>query len=449
MGSWLTKIQSTPWLKYTLMLAVLVAVGAGSFYGGKRQSGASSLRPIDPATGQPVGDYQDRVVAYLYGNKPVSRAELGEYLIERFGAERLEYLVNRKIVVMEADKYNIRVSDSEVEARFQRDLHSFNPPLTERDFVNSVLQRFKKTLYEWKEDVIRPKLMMEKLVEAKVQIKDADLQEGYEARYGPKVECRMIVCDKTDMSIVQKVWEACRKGASAFIEHANKQVIPNLAQTGGKVPPIHKHFGDVNLEKAAFALNEGEVSPLIELKDGTLVILLCEKKLPANLAVKFDDVRIKLAEEMKELRIAQRIPEEFQKMREEAKPWMVLNSAGQQQLVPTQFERPVQGSTVSHVKPEDPKNVPPAPVPSKVIPKVDMPAAPEAKSPGSTPVLPAPGPIAPLETKTPTETKSPEPKTAPTIPGVSPMIPNFSPPAVTPPTPTPATAPAPVVPMKQ
>ena len=37
-------------------------------------------------------------MATIYGNIPITREELGEFLISRFGADRLEFLVNRKIV---------------------------------------------------------------------------------------------------------------------------------------------------------------------------------------------------------------------------------------------------------------------------------------------------------------------------------------------------------------
>jgi hypothetical protein len=38
-------------------------------------------------------DYQSRIVAYLYGSTPVTRHELGEYLLARLGADKLATLV--------------------------------------------------------------------------------------------------------------------------------------------------------------------------------------------------------------------------------------------------------------------------------------------------------------------------------------------------------------------
>ena len=54
-------------------------------------------------------------------------------------------MINRKIVEMECRKYNIFATNQEVEQRFRQDLKSFNTPLTEQEFVNSILRRFGKT----------------------------------------------------------------------------------------------------------------------------------------------------------------------------------------------------------------------------------------------------------------------------------------------------------------
>ena len=44
----------------------------------------------------------------------------------------------------------------------------------------------------------------------------------------------------------------------------------------GLIPPIRKHVGDENLERIAFGLKEGEISPVIQVAN-QYVILKCEK----------------------------------------------------------------------------------------------------------------------------------------------------------------------------
>ena len=271
MRKWMMSLQPNPWLtRKLLMLAVLVGVGVAAFFLGRRQT--LQANPVSATPGADTKDYERRVVAYLYGdNTVVSRAELGEYLIARFGGERLEFLVNRKIVEIECAKYNIVVTDAEVDMRFKKDLASFGPQIDEQNFVNNILRRFGKTLYEWKEDVIRPKLMMEAYVKPKVQITDKDLHEGFEARYGPKVECRMIVIDgRWSQGGDGRVQCTVSKGYKEFLEEAGKQFIPNLrGDTRARFPPSISTSATRSVEEVAFSMKEGDVCLPLQMPDKT------------------------------------------------------------------------------------------------------------------------------------------------------------------------------------
>jgi hypothetical protein len=180
----------------------------------------------------------------------------------------------------------------------------------------------------------------------------------------------MIVLDGRDMSVAQKTWEQARKGRAEFLEQARKQFIPQLAKDEGKVPPIHKHLGDKDLEDAAFRMKEGEISNLMKMGDGTCVILLCEKKLPADVRVNFETVRAKLHKDMTEMRIAQKLPEVFKEMRDRANPRMVLDNRGvSSDILPASFSKeapmpiapqPIKPPEGAYVAPL-PNTLPPAP----------------------------------------------------------------------------------------
>src|SRR5438874_2664672 len=66
--------------------------------GGAVRPGAPAAQPSP----LPVPEPDKRVVAYLYGNVPVTREELGDFLIARGGHEKLELLLNKKIIEIEA-----------------------------------------------------------------------------------------------------------------------------------------------------------------------------------------------------------------------------------------------------------------------------------------------------------------------------------------------------------
>ena len=122
-ANWLAKLKANPWLlRKMLMLAIIVGVGVAAFCWGRWQP-ATAKGTNEPAV--EAGNYSKRAVAYLYGDSvTVTREELGEYLIARFATnERLEFMLNRKIVQMECEKYGITATDREVEERFQYDLY--------------------------------------------------------------------------------------------------------------------------------------------------------------------------------------------------------------------------------------------------------------------------------------------------------------------------------------
>jgi hypothetical protein len=342
MRKWLAVLRPSPWAaRRLLVLAALVGVGVGAFCWGRH--GAAPRAEADPpgsvgsakasvpaSPGYTTNDYSKRVVAYVYDNIPVAREELGEYLIARFGQERVEFLVNRKIVELACQAKGVQVTDGEVEAQLQEDIKSFGGNMKLEDFVNQVLRRFNKTLYEWKEDVIRPKLAMSKLVRPTIVVLPKDIEEEFEARYGAKVECRMLVLQKDYPQAKRtELWERVRKSEEEFMKEAGTQFIPELAMRKGEVPPIHKHFPDAQIEKEAFSLQPGQVSSLIQVRDGTLVILRCVKHIPPDQSKRIEDERMKLSAEIFERKLAMRIPEVFQQMRKEANPRIVLSGGAQ------------------------------------------------------------------------------------------------------------------------
>ena len=331
MANLLSKMRSNPalWRKGTMAL-VMVAATVAAFYWGRMGGTAVDAQQVQPRVGaagqtaQAQSDYGRRVVAYIYDNIPITREELGEFLIARFGQERIDFLINRRIVEMTCQSKGVSVTDLEVETQFKEELKGF-PNMTAQDFYNQILKRYNKTLFEWKEDVIRPKLMLSKLCKPMVEVTQQDLQNAFEARYGPKVECRMIAFQKGDTH-KQEIWTKISQGEAEFAAYATQQFLENLRATGGKIPPIHKHFGDPKIEEAAFNLKPGQITPIMEMPDNTCVVLKCDKHLPADLTKSFDSVRLDLHKEMTEVKLAQKMNEYFAELRKQAHPRVMITS---------------------------------------------------------------------------------------------------------------------------
>src|SRR5579862_9856762 len=81
-----------------------------------------------------------RVVAYIYGDIPVTREEFGEYLIDLYVKDRIELFVNKKIIELECAKHRIDVTDAEIDAAIEDDCKKIN--IKKADFIVTVLKRY-------------------------------------------------------------------------------------------------------------------------------------------------------------------------------------------------------------------------------------------------------------------------------------------------------------------
>jgi parvulin-like peptidyl-prolyl isomerase len=256
-------------------------------------------------------------VVALVNNVPITRAELANELIARKGRQFLELLINRRIIEQAAAKAGVTATDKEVEEELAEVIRSLKLK-NAAEFERTVLKDRQTTLYEYKEDVLRPAILMRKLAEKRVQVTDEDLRKAFEANYGEKVQCRIILIPKSDgLGVALKVYEKVRgKGLEEFIREASQQP-SHLAATGGRIRPINRHSAVPELERAAFSLRDGEISGIIEVQEG-YVILYRERLIPADTSIRFEDVRELLYKEVYKRKIEAEIPLLFNELRASA-----------------------------------------------------------------------------------------------------------------------------------
>jgi hypothetical protein len=299
--------------------AFCLGLGMGSMSLAKAQQPQNGFQPLllQPAT---MSD-QRAPIAMIFQNIPITRQDFGDYLIQRVGPERLDLMVNSKIIEHACMNKNVVVTDEEIEAQLIEDLKAMKVGKLE-DFVNVVLKRFGKSLYEYKEDVLRPKIMMTKLLADQIHVSDQEINNAFEARYGAKVQCRIVVlAAEMNHRDCLNIWEELNpekdKDGKKFAEYAHKNP-PPLAAEGGKVPPIHKFFPNELVEKEAFRLTPGKISSLIEMPDKSRVILMCDALIPPQNKKLDDDEWRKLQHEVYARKLAEAVPKALQDLRQQA-----------------------------------------------------------------------------------------------------------------------------------
>jgi PPIC-type PPIASE domain len=324
------------WRRLALGTACLAGLAAASYTGSlflphagaqptaapKPGPAAVQSQPAAPAQPASASDYGKRPVAFLHDNEAVTREQLGEYLIARYGAEKLPLLINKIIIEEACRAKGVEVTAAEVEASLAEDLGHMG--VDQKTFVNNVLKQYKKTLYEWKEDVIRPKLLMTKMVRSHVTVSEEEIRLGFDAYYGEKIDCRLIYWPTNEQNVAQKEYATIRDNAAEFDRQAKQQANSNLAASGGHVTPLgHRTTGNDEVEREAFKLQPDELSPLIATPEG-IVVIKCVKRIPAQTDVSLESQRTRLYKEVFEKKVQQEIPKEFLELAKQAKVKQLL-----------------------------------------------------------------------------------------------------------------------------
>lgn len=316
------------------------ALAVGIWIGRDGPSSPVQAAPPTPPPAAAPSDYSQRVVAYIYGTVPITREDLGEYLIARQGVEKLELLVNKRIIEHACEETGIAVTAAEVEAALDQDCGLMKINRTE--FLNRVLKQYGKTLYEWKEDVLKPRLMLQKYCQNRVQTTDEDIKNAFDSQYGEKIECRIIIWPKEEKRIALNEYDTIRKSEEGFSRKASTQAISHLAAVGGRIMPIARHAGaHPKVEEWAFKLQPGEVSELIDTPDG-VVCLKVDRKIPADDKVKLEDLREQLTKTVFEKKVADEIPIVMKDLRDQAKPMFILKKGTTAQEIEAEVKQELQ-----------------------------------------------------------------------------------------------------------
>lgn len=332
--------------------ATTLVVMAGLNMTGPVRADSPKAPEGSPATSADKSEYGNRPLAYIYGNVPVTREDLGEFLIARGGADKLDLLINKKIIEHECAKRGVTVTEKELEAALLEDLEGLS--IKKGDFVKVVLPRYGKTLYEWMEDVVRPRLLLTKLCRDRIVISDKDLQKQFDREFGEKRQVQIIMWPPNDdQKAILAIWEKIRSSQDEFDSVARAQANPGIAASAGHIKPISRHLPaqDKIIEDVAFQLKEGEVSQILKTSQGYMVMKM-HRVIPPASEVKFEDVKPRLEKQAFEEAVALEIPKFFAELREEANPKVLFTGPKAWQTEQTQtVEADVEGEPEAGIVP--------------------------------------------------------------------------------------------------
>ncbi|HMO34936.1 MAG TPA: hypothetical protein PKA06_02735, partial [Gemmatales bacterium] len=161
----------------------------------------------------------DKDVVAVVNDVPITRQQLADELIARKGRAQLEALVHRTLIEQTCKAKGITVTDKEVQEELIAEMKA-SASANLLDFEKSMLSPRKTTLLEYREDVIRPRLMIQKLAESQLALQDEDLRREFACKFGPKVAIRMITFK--DSNIAKKTWAEIGGRPDIFIRYAKQ-----------------------------------------------------------------------------------------------------------------------------------------------------------------------------------------------------------------------------------
>lgn len=278
-----------------------------------------------PATELPPGA---RPIALVNGAEITADQLAGECL-SRHGASVVETMVNRTLIEQACRRLGVTVTPQDVDAEIDAMSRRFSVP---RDkFLDLIQQERGVSPKQYTDDILWPTLALRRLASVAVEPTPEELQTAFEKQFGPAVKARIIVTrTKAEAESLRAKALAAPDDFPALARQHSVDVAS--ASANGWVQPIRPHSGDPAFDQAAFRLREGEISPVVQVAD-QFIVLKCEGRLPAD-TVKLDDVRLRLAEEIRERKSRQASSDVFKKLQDAAAVENVLNDPAKAAAAP-------------------------------------------------------------------------------------------------------------------
>ena len=222
------------------------------------------------------GDNGKENIMAIVNGENITRTDLASFLIGSFGKEGMDILTRRVLILQEAKKQNITLSQKEIDERIEMMVKFEVKKLKERyksqnpDAFSVDLERMgydEDQLHEKLADRvkmdIKPQLLAEKLISSTITLTEEELKDIYEEKYGEKVLVRQIVVKTKEEAI--GLLKKINAGAD-FISLAKEVSIdrPSAAK-GGLMPPISKRS---QLGKSVASLKKGDITDVIPSRNG-------------------------------------------------------------------------------------------------------------------------------------------------------------------------------------
>lgn len=210
------------------------------------------------------------------GNQKITKDELYNKLVEYYGPQTLDSMINDKIVEMELAKANITVTDEELQNEMNEVIESYGG----LEYVMMTLQSQGLTLDALEENVLSYLKVM-KLLEPRIAATEDEIVEYFENNkfyfeQPEQVQASHILVD--DEETANEVKKKLDEGADFAQLAAQYSKDTSNAQNGGQLGYFGRGRMVQEFEDAAFSMKVGEISDPVKTEYGYHIIKVTDKQ---------------------------------------------------------------------------------------------------------------------------------------------------------------------------
>ena len=267
--------------------------GIGNFIRGKTAPAAPAPAPA-PAGSEEKPTFQEVLlptntsdpIAVVNG-EIITRQQLANECVARKGQEILDTLIARRLIEQAMRAKKMEVTPMEIDAEIERVAMEIGH-VSREIWLRTLDKERGISPATYARDIIYPTVALRKLAEPRVQVTEQDLKDAFEANFGPRLRCRIIMTDQ-----VRKATEICeelRRNPGGFERVAKERSLDSASRSLGGLlaEPIARHAFPRTVSDSAFSQlvdgdkadsnakhkpKDGDVTGPIQVNDNAWVIM--------------------------------------------------------------------------------------------------------------------------------------------------------------------------------
>ncbi|GMG95487.1 foldase protein PrsA [Tepidimicrobium xylanilyticum] len=220
--------------------------------------------------------FNNNDVVALVGDEKITKDELYDFLVKANGQNALDALIINKIILLESEKEDIKVSKEEIDEQKNKMIENMGG----QEAYKSALQLYGISEEELEHD-IEMNLYLKKLLESRIPINEEEMKQYFEEnkdsfRQEEQVKARHILVDSEETALeVKKKLDEGEKFEDLAKDYS---IDVSNNQQGGDLGFFGRGRMVKEFEEVAFSLGIGEISEPVKTEFGYHIIKVEDRK---------------------------------------------------------------------------------------------------------------------------------------------------------------------------